>query len=112
MRELYLRSFESAIKEARMTIRYYDEGGNMAEKTMRAATAVMPAQNCVGTTVGHANYALLTGMLRRMGLPGDGPRCSDENSHVTLDENAYRGECCRGPAGCWRRDLDRAENAA
>lgn len=65
MRELYLRSFEIAIKEARMTIRYYDEGGNMVEKTMRAATAVMPAQNCVGTTVGHANYALLTGVLRQ-----------------------------------------------
>lgn len=65
MRELYLRSFEIAIKEARMTIRYYDESGNMAEKTMRAATAVMPAQNCVGTTVGHANYALLTGVLRQ-----------------------------------------------
>lgn len=31
---------------------------------MRAATAVMPAQNCVGTTVGHANYALLTHVLR------------------------------------------------
>ena len=65
MRELYLRSFEIAIKEARMTIRYYGEDGNLAEKTMRAATAVMPAQNCVGTTVGHANYALLTQVLRQ-----------------------------------------------
>lgn len=65
MRELYLRPFEIAIEEAMMTIRYYDESGSMAEKTMRAATAVMPAQNCVGTTVGHANYALLTGVLRQ-----------------------------------------------
>ena len=65
MRELYLKAFEIAIKEARMTIRYYDEAGEMSEKTMRAATAVMPAQNCVGTVVGHANYDLLTNVLRR-----------------------------------------------
>lgn len=64
MRELYLRPFELAIKEARMTIRYYDESGNLTERTMRAATAVMPAQNCVGTTVGHANYPLLNNVLR------------------------------------------------
>ena len=65
MRELYLRPFEIAFKEARMTIRYYDDAGTMSEKTMRAATAVMPAQNCVGTVVGHANYNLLTGVLRK-----------------------------------------------
>ncbi|MBR1781138.1 MAG: glycoside hydrolase family 3 C-terminal domain-containing protein [Oscillospiraceae bacterium] len=64
MRELYLKAFEIAFKEARMTIRYYNDAGVMAEKTMRAATAVMPAQNCVGTVVGHANYNLLTNVLR------------------------------------------------
>ena len=64
MRELYLKAFEIAFKEARMTIRYYDETGTMTERTMRAATAVMPAQNCVGTVVGHANYNLLTNVLR------------------------------------------------
>ncbi|MBR1814897.1 MAG: glycoside hydrolase family 3 C-terminal domain-containing protein [Lachnospiraceae bacterium] len=65
MRELYLKAFEIAFKEARMTISYYDENGTLAKKTMRAATAVMPAQNCVGTVVGHANYALLTSLLRK-----------------------------------------------
>ncbi len=64
MRELYLRPFEIAVEEAKMTVRYYDESGRMTEKTMRAATAVMPAQNCVGTTVGHANYSLLNNVLR------------------------------------------------
>ena len=65
MRELYLKAFEIAFKEARMTIRYYSSNGSMADKTMRAATAVMPAQNCVGTVVGHANYNLLTNVLRK-----------------------------------------------
>ncbi len=64
MRELYLKAFEIAFKEAKCTIRYYDESGNMTSKVMRAATAVMPAQNCVGTVVGHANYNLLTNVLR------------------------------------------------
>ena len=65
MRELYLKPFEIALKEARMTIRYYTDTGTLAEKTMRAATALMPAQNCVGTVVGHANYKLLTNVLRK-----------------------------------------------
>lgn len=64
MRELYLKAFEIAIENAKMTIRYYDEGGNLTQKTMRATTAVMAAQNCVGTVVGECNYALLTSVLR------------------------------------------------
>ena len=65
MRELYLKAFEIAFKEATMTIRYYDENYQLTEKTMRAATATMPAQNCVGTNLGHANYNLLTNVLRK-----------------------------------------------
>ncbi|MDO4852535.1 MAG: glycoside hydrolase family 3 N-terminal domain-containing protein, partial [Clostridia bacterium] len=64
MRDLYLKPFEIAIKEARSTLRYTDENGKMAEKVVRAAKAVMPAQNCVGTIVGHANYDLLVNVLR------------------------------------------------
>ena len=64
MREVYLKAFEIAFKEAKCTLRYYDESGNMTSKVMRAATAVMPAQNCVGTVVGHANYELLQNILR------------------------------------------------
>lgn len=64
MRELYMKAFEIAIEEAKMTIQYLDENGTTQQKTMRAATAVMPAQNCVGTIVGECNYALLQNVLR------------------------------------------------
>ena len=65
MRELYLRPFEIAVKDARMTIRYTtDDQGTLGERTMRAATAMMASQNGVGTQLGHTNYALLTDVLR------------------------------------------------
>lgn len=65
MRDLYLKAFEIAIKEARMTISYYDAGNNLTQRTMRAATAVMSAQNRVGTIVGECNYALQNNILRK-----------------------------------------------
>lgn len=65
MRELYMKAFEIAIEEATMTINYTsDDKGTQSTKTMRAATAVMAAQNAVGTTVGECNYALLNNVLR------------------------------------------------
>ena len=65
MRELYLRPFEIALKGARKTVRYTsDDSGSIAEKVMRAGTAVMAAQSCIGTTIGHCNYALLNDVLR------------------------------------------------
>ena len=94
MRELYLKAFEIAIEEAKMTIRYYDESGNMTSRTMRAATAVMPAQNCVGTTVGHANYALLTNVLRNeWGFQG-----MVVSDYWVWGDNALRDLCLR--SGC------------
>ena len=63
-REIYLKAFEIPFKEAEMTINYYDENGNMQQKTMRAATAVMASQNDIGTTIAHGNYNLLTNVLR------------------------------------------------
>lgn len=65
MRELYMKAFEIAIKDAKMTIKYYDADGNMTSKTMRAATAVMAAQNGVGVVAGECNYSLLTSVLRQ-----------------------------------------------
>lgn len=65
MRELYLKAFEIAVEDAVMTINYIsDDQGTVATKTMRAATAIMPAQNRIGTTMGHCNYNLLTNVLR------------------------------------------------
>ena len=65
MRELYLRPFEIAVKNARMTIRYTtDDAGTVGERTMRASTAIMASQTGVGTQLGHTNYALLTEVLR------------------------------------------------
>lgn len=65
MRELYLKAFEIAIKEATSTIKYIsDDQGTVSEITIPAATAVMAAQNSVGYELGEANYALLTSVLR------------------------------------------------
>ena len=65
MRELYLKAFEIPFKESTMTINYItDENGTMAQRTMRAATAAMASQNCIGQYYGHSDYRLLTGLLR------------------------------------------------
>ena len=65
MRELYLRPFEIALEEARMTVRYSDsETGEIKSKVMRAGTGVMSTQTCIGTLIGHNNSATLTDVLR------------------------------------------------
>ena len=64
MRELYLRPFEIAFREARMTVNYSGEDGTMQSRVMRAGTAVMASQTCLGTQLGHTNRALLTDLLR------------------------------------------------
>ncbi len=65
-RELYLKAFEIPFKEATMTIKYVaDSEGNQAERTMRAATAVMASQNDIGHVIAHGNYSLLTQILRK-----------------------------------------------
>jgi beta-glucosidase len=64
MRELYLKAFEIAIKNAKSTVRYYGDNGVLEEKTIRAATAVMASQTCFGWLSGECNYELLTLLLR------------------------------------------------
>lgn len=65
MREIYLKPFEIAFKEAKMSVKYIsDDQGTISTRVMPAATGVMTAQSCIGTTIGLANYGLLTGVLR------------------------------------------------
>ena len=64
MRELYLKPFEIALEEGRMTVKYSGEDGSMKSRVMRAGTAVMATQTCVGTQLGHTNAALLQDVLR------------------------------------------------
>ena len=64
MRELYLRAFEIAFREARMTVNYSAEDGALQSRVMRAGTAVMASQTCLGTQLGHTNRALLIDLLR------------------------------------------------
>ncbi|MFU0811275.1 MAG: Fn3-like domain-containing protein [Atopobium sp.] len=64
MRELYLKPFEIALEEGRMTVKYSGEDGSMKPRVMRAGTAVMATQTCVGTQLGHTNAALLQDVLR------------------------------------------------
>lgn len=65
MREIYLKPFEMAIKDARMTINYIsDDDGTVSTKTMRGATGLMNCMNYLGFTWGGGNYALNTELLR------------------------------------------------
>jgi beta-glucosidase len=65
MREIYLKPFEIAIKEATMTINYIsDNDGTISTRVMRGATGVMGSMNYLGFTWSGANYALNTALLR------------------------------------------------
>ena len=65
MRELYLKPFEIALRDARKTVVYTaDDEGNTASRVMRAGTAIMAAMPGAGTQLCHVNYNLLTELLR------------------------------------------------
>lgn len=65
LREIYLKPFELALKNARKTIRYIDdETGTLKTKTMRAGDFIMTGDCAVGTYWTSANYELLTNVVR------------------------------------------------
>lgn len=65
LREIYLRPFELALKNARKTIRYIDDDtGALKIKTMRAGDFIMTGDCAVGTDWTSTNYELLTNVVR------------------------------------------------
>ena len=63
LREVYFRSWEIYIKEAKMQIKYTAEDGTIKTKEMPGATGIMTAYNRIGTTYAGASVSL-TGILR------------------------------------------------
>lgn len=67
IRELYLKPFEIAVKNAETTISYYpslDCDGQMETKAIKATIAMMTSYNSIGTTYTGGSYALLTNVTR------------------------------------------------
>lgn len=64
VRECYLKPFEICIKDATYEMKYLNEDGTAATKTMPATTAVMSSFNYVGTEWSGGRRSLQTGILR------------------------------------------------
>lgn len=65
LREIYLRPFELAVKNARKTISFFlDSSSELSRRTMRAADGLMAGDSGIGPLWAAANQALLTDVVR------------------------------------------------
>lgn len=65
IREIYLRPFEMAIKNAKTTMKYIsDERGTLSNKEIKASTALMSSFNRIGTTWAGGSVPLMDNVLR------------------------------------------------
>jgi beta-glucosidase len=87
MREIYLKTFEIAIKDATTELKYIaDENGTVATKTIRACTGIMTSMGSIGTSYCGTNYNLVTNVLRgEMGFRGMIMTDMAENSNNSRD---------------------------
>ena len=64
LREIYLRPYEIAVKEAKADVSYYDENNQLVTSRINATTAIMSAYNRIGTVWAGGQYGLQTQILR------------------------------------------------
>lgn len=97
-REIYLKAFEVAIKDAKTSVSFIsDDKGTLSQRTMRATTGLMTAQSCIGGVQGFCHPALQTKILRdEWGYTGAvitdlffGPHSHDYDLMVRSGGNMY-----------------------
>ncbi len=64
LREIYLRPFELALKNAEKTVAFVDEGGRLTRRVMGAGDFIMVGDCAVGSEWTAASYPLLTQVVR------------------------------------------------
>ena len=93
-REVYNRGWELYMKEAKMTVKYYEDGASiLSEKTMSAATGIMTCYNRIGATYGGASVALHSILRDEFGFTGTAitDAGGQKNTYMTSDFMLRRG---------------------
>lgn len=97
-REIYNKPFELYIKEAKMTVNYYeaDDDGNMqmVSKEMPAATGLMTAYNRIGPTYAGASVVINSILRNECGFKGTiiSDAGGEPNTYMTTDYSLRRGQ--------------------